>query len=470
MISTRNTKRDIQNESTTKRLEDIIFINRIVDKTETMDDGTSESVCSGVSIKTNEPPCNVINRILRAMKEQKSQVKTQNCGMIALESYTHDTDGTVNEANIADIIRLGGKQLIEKAMNEHLANIELSSQGCILLGSLAHSQDSDHIEKIFNHSVVHAIVQAMTSHSDSYKVQEKGCIVLAKLASKQKNYTNLIVNAGGVKVIADAMQMYGDYKVIQERGCYALGRLAYSKDISSDENEYNIVKVIKTNGLDLITMAMKKHETKASVQESGCLALGRLAYAKDQQTLAEIVNSSAVEMVIKSLFDHVVNTEVVYRGLGALITLSKCPENKRSIVRSKGVMAIIKALESHVEKYKYDDKIPEYGLWALSVLANDQKEIKGQIEEAKGIELIIAIMADHRDKYNVQKRGCVLLDRLSTHHNGRKDKMIKAIGMAMKHHERDPEVNSCALLALAKLNRAKSKRTILIVGKQNVLE
>jgi hypothetical protein len=84
------------------------------------------------------------------------------------------------------------------------------------------------------------------------------------------NQVAIGAGVGGIEYVLAAMRRYPDGAGVQESGCGALGNLAFT-------NAANLAAIAAAGGIDVVVAAMRRHADAAGVQEHGCAALWNLA-------------------------------------------------------------------------------------------------------------------------------------------------------------------------------------------------
>jgi hypothetical protein len=130
------------------------------------------------------------------------------------------------------------------------------------------------------------------------------------------------------------------------------------------------------------------------------------------------------------------------------------PQNRSSITRFGGLLAILRAMEVNLNH----DRIQMAACTALEKLALDA-DTQVAIGEVGGISAVVGAMRTHVDNDGVQQAGCAALVNISHHHGTENDDhleisadgAIQALCTSMMRHADNVEIQANAFGALANL-------------------
>ena len=140
------------------------------------------------------------------------------------------------------------------------------------------------------------------------------------------------------------------------------------------------------------------------------------------------------------------DSELQYMAINVLLRLAENSDNKLKIEEAGGINSIVAAMLSHKE----DSELLYIACAALHVLA-DHVDNKLKIEAAGGINSIVMAMVSHKEDGRLQHAACSALHKLTSHDDTlvcgvsiEKAGGVSAILMAMEQYKEDATIQEVA--------------------------
>lgn len=237
-----------------------------------------------------------------------------------------------------------------------------------------------------------------------------GLLALGNLTALDLESHKQFRGSQGVGLLTEAMRTFQDHAGIQEKGCYALACVGASYPTKSK-------KIFKDTGaLKVVIQALSSVQTDLSheaVIKQACAALGAMcsscpanaAYAGKQDALSYLV--TAFERFRKAARDDGGKRSEMRLVCKAFMDLL-CHDDNRKLAGSKGGSTMmLKALRI----FRLD---PDFVLKGISTLSEFCRHGPNgsQIVQADGIDDIVASMERFRTSEAIQRDGCRVLTRL----------------------------------------------------------
>ena len=182
-----------------------------------------------------------------------------------------------------------------------------------------------------------------------------------------------------VDTVVGSMQSSRDDAFVQESGCIALGKVS---GLSAENRKMTAAK----GGIEATVLAMRRHRGCAQIQIRGCAALCNLTL-QDEKIMALAGEAGAIEAVVDALNAHSGNYQVQQHGCSALRNLTWEDRNAQRVGEA-GVRAVLKAVKNLKESTA---RVQEFACSALSNLAWVDK-IRRFIVASGGIAAVVQVL------------------------------------------------------------------------------
>lgn len=220
----------------------------------------------------------------------------------------------------------------------------------------------------------------------------------------------------GVCRVVEAMTKHRYAASVQESGCNALMKLALS------EHEECRRAIVTRGGIEAVLQAMEGHRDKSGIQQAGACALGNLAQ-RNAGASREIGKRGGVEAVLRVLRAALDtgSPRLVEKSLLALANLvSNSNDNRASVAASarcelSGITLAVKAMSEHAK----DAGVQSWGCAFLANVAGCEivpqvLDLHARVCSAGGIEAVLTAMRGHKKDASVQQRGCLMLANVTS--------------------------------------------------------
>jgi hypothetical protein len=188
---------------------------------------------------------------------------------------------------------------------------------------------------------------------------------------------------------------------MQERGCTALHYLAQG---TAREQKTASGKIVA----ERVVASMKRHASKAPVQENGCLAIWSLVLIPNNGK--EVVSAGAIGAVVAAMTRHLSDSDVQHNACIALKHLAKDNDsNQKAIATAGGIEALVAALNN---KNFTSAVVQEEACAAVAALACNNVPNRALLLAGGGRAAVEAAMLQHQSDFFVQKNGAVALKEL----------------------------------------------------------
>jgi hypothetical protein len=182
-------------------------------------------------------------------------------------------------------------------------------------------------------------------------------------------------------------------------------------------------------------------------------AINAVAEAAIQpESRSAIARAGGLLALIRAMEDHVNDVAIQIAACSALERLALDPENEIAIAEIGGVDAVLGAMMCHFKNAELHEAAWST-LWNLTCV-NSAEEMT--IDTAGGMQAIVSCMKQHINNPMVQKNACGALTNLCLHSEARLEALsdaggFVAISSALQKHFKNPEVRKQASFALTSL-------------------
>nr|CCC90947.1 conserved hypothetical protein [Trypanosoma congolense IL3000] len=382
--------------------------------------------------------------ILQAMRHGKS-ARLQDNGCLALGTMCWNSDLK------ADVIRLGGVQMIMKALEAHYTSSGLVKNACRALAQIAFNCEA-YRDDMHASGVIPLIMKGMAEHPTFDRVQMHGCVALSYLSWNNEPNSAQIISNNGYAVIISAMRNHSHNAEVQEHASRALANIGGT---FSDE---------LAPALELIVGAMRRHEHVCEVQEETCRAIVTLSLisASYKDKLFEL---GAAECVIAAMRNFPSIQVVQQEACNALAHLAyEHPKLNNAVTELKGVEFLLKAMKAYVNV----PKIQLNACGGLSALAFDNTIAQKQIYDLGGVACIIRAM-ENFERLRMLELGCSVLGTLAWNSEIKESVAVVAIPeilKSMRVHHASPllQKSTCRAISQFAFNSESNRKLLAESG------
>lgn len=375
------------------------------------------------------------------------------------------------------IERDGGIESLLQVMEAHPADAQLQQLVCQILGQL--TLHADGLRKMTSSNVLpQQLVSVLKLHGADANIAGAACALLQTLALGPTLQAQLR-SVAGVEELLRVAKLHRQEAALQQTACGALVHLAADSDILAHvdnlaENlleamwahpkvlpvqavaahglarvvlhEGLVPKIKEGNGIEAILRAMIMHAGDAVLQEHLCAVLCRLASDPDCQW--KIVADGGLQHIICAMDAGPLGAaKMQARACAALHTLSSHPDNQIAIGTAGGIEVLVKVLAQHRDV----GEVQFWGVMNLEQLARIPDN-RVKILAANGITSIVRAMDAHRSDTELQYSACEVLRRLAETAEGQAQIVaaggIASIVAAMEAHSAAAslQVSACGAL------------------------
>ncbi|CAG9578247.1 conserved hypothetical protein [Leishmania major strain Friedlin] len=326
--------------------------------------------------------------ILDSMRRGK-KARLQENGCLAIGTMCWNSDLK------ADVVRLGGVQVIMKALEEHYTSSGLVKNACRALAQVAFNSEC-YRDEMSAKGVITFIIRGMAQHPNYDRAQMHGCVALSYLSWTNEDNAAQITANHGYKVVVDAMRNHPSNHEVQEHACRALANIS------------NVSLTDSLAALEQIVAAMRRHENISEVQEEACRAIVTLSLVSpsNKDRLYQLFGADAVIAAMKR-FPQI--QLVQQEACNALAHLAyEHTDLNRAVTRLGGVSLLLAAMRTH----KSSPKVQLNACGGLSALAFDNTVAQQQIFELGGVQCVTHAM-DNFERLRMLELGCSVLGTLA---------------------------------------------------------
>ncbi|KAG5497845.1 hypothetical protein GH5_02636 [Leishmania sp. Ghana 2012 LV757] len=326
--------------------------------------------------------------ILDSMRRGK-KARLQENGCLAVGTMCWNSDLK------ADVVRLGGVQVIMKALEEHYTSPGLVKNACRALAQVAFNCER-YRDEMSAKGAIPLIIRGMAQHPNYDRAQMHGCVALSYLSWTNEDNAAQITANNGYRVVVDAMRNHPNNHEVQEHACRALANIS------------NVSLTDSAAALEQIVAAMRRHENISEVQEEACRAIVTLSLVSpsNKDRLYQLFGADAVIAAMKR-FPQI--QLVQQEACNALAHLAyEHGDLNRAVTRLGGVSVLLTAMRTH----KSSPKVQLNACGGLSALAFDNTVAQQQIFELGGVRCVIHAM-DNFERLRMLELGCSVLGTLA---------------------------------------------------------
>lgn len=289
------------------------------------------------------------------------------------------------------IVDLDGITTILTFIKCQTSNANLQYEALQILRSLGGSSGAS--EAFVDAGGVPILTSLMLENLDKNLIVGGVLLAFGSLTQNSQVVADALATEGGLVAIVKAMARYFDDVYLQTFACLAISACASVEDTS------HVLHVLRSipNMVGCIVSAMRKHTGDEAFQACGCNTLQHLAFSV--KMCVDFVRSGGLLLLVSAMErfpDH------VDLQASAIITIGNTAEaeiaaksNKmalpvdllESVNMSGAVPAIVHILSKHLD----DDMLAHDAIHCLRVLAENNRNMKKQIESNGGVKILASI-------------------------------------------------------------------------------
>jgi hypothetical protein len=195
-----------------------------------------------------------------------------------------------------------------------------------------HSFDSDIVETSFESSEADArrFVQAMVNELLSYEDPSEALrIIRQSFKTSREEYARLFLEVGGPLALTQCLADRLKFKNVQLRGYDVLHQLLKLDGFGDVLGDLGAVEIV--------AQGIQAHPSSETLARDGCHALFELM-AKSQANIDRFIDVNGIQVVVRAMETHAVETSVAYR---ACQVLQQCTTNYKTSMLQNGVASAL---------------------------------------------------------------------------------------------------------------------------------
>jgi hypothetical protein len=335
-----------------------------------------------------------MKRVVDAMIDHRTSLALQKSGLVALLELTQTNIGRTA------IVAAKGAECVCWSMKEFASSIAVQIHGATLLCNMAYGSPETK-KRIGKIGGIDAIVDSMKAHPSDSTLQQRCCMALQTLTCDIRVNQWITGRALGIEAILNALRSFPEEASVLFHGCAALC------NVCADEPD-NRSRSADSGALELTISLLKGNVSQSDFVEHGLLFLRNMV-TEDKAAQLRIGNEDGVHVVLGCLSEHLGSTTITEYGCSVLRYLFFVEQNRLRVRDHGGMNIFVRVLW---ESGKYCD-VAESALYAVGNAIFDIPANKSSFARHGGIPALIAVMALHLDKVNIQEHGCRALRNLS---------------------------------------------------------
>eukprot|EP00753_Platysulcus_tardus_P019234 PLAT7076.7.p1 GENE.PLAT7076.7~~PLAT7076.7.p1 ORF type:complete len:1902 (+),score=1256.63 PLAT7076.7:424-5706(+) len=317
------------------------------------------------------------------------------------------------------IVRGGGVELVQAAVNAHLATaIRLCQLSCECLGNLAFASEgvAAYLVKVGTISLAERV---MNAHASNVDVLSRIMAMISNIIYGNDEHRLAVTEACGDEIV-QALRDHGDNRAFFLNVLRCLGNLAYNEDnlptLVGEGASGAIVQALRTHwweeeevmvtALAVIANLAADSAPCKCVCERGAV---RHAVRSGEDTLLVMQQEGTVQAVVQAIKAFEFNSAVLVGGVDALSNLSADPFNAEIMTRAKGLDMVLGAIESH----DWDAELMESAMKLLEVLVSLSPKYADMVVEMGGLDRVLTCMASQPTAVDVLEPALAVLSRIA---------------------------------------------------------
>ena len=204
-----------------------------------------------------------------------------------------------------------------------------------------YSQSSHASQGSFHSNVSHATYNSFVQHGQNYGLnnsmnsgnQEYNPVIENILVQLQDDSINF-------EYVLQAMSQFPSHALIQENGCAILWVQTYNAEICR--------ALTNVGGVNMLLEAMRNHPHVARLQRAACEALRNMCVLPLNRQI--LLSQGGITILVETMQRHSDDAQIQRSGCTALASVAEGGmEYKIGVAESGGILAVMKAVESHPE-------------------------------------------------------------------------------------------------------------------------
>nr|XP_057923235.1 armadillo repeat-containing protein 6 [Doryrhamphus excisus] len=252
-----------------------------------------------------------------------------------------------HEQNRQDLVKAGVLPLMTDAVKQHIGCAEVVKEASAALRVMTFDDDvrvtfghaHEHAKSIvLEHNGLKVLIESAKAHNDNISVLSELCATLSRLAVRNE-FCQDICDLGGLKLIMTLLADSYESPELVRQVLSAIRAIAGNDDVKD--------AVVKAGGVQLIVIAMNRHQSNSSVCEQGCACLSVLALRKPNNCKV-IMEEGGALAAVQAMKAHTDAVNVQKQACMLLRNLVSRQPNYSQLILDMGVEALIaQALRNH---------------------------------------------------------------------------------------------------------------------------
>eukprot|EP00960_Hanusia_phi_P039189 753790-Hanusia_phi.AAC.14 len=374
----------------------------------------------------------LIEVVVKGMKKHWNHQGIQYAGCRLLDAIAIDGDIAIR------IKDAGGIEAVVMALKTFIMDWGIQFSGFEALSSMVIVREVKLAAA--SAGVIETVVAGMEEYEPARIVQNAACLVLFGLAEIEDNRAK-IGRSGAIGAIMSGMAAHEHEHDVQENALRALTCIADCKE--------NREIAIRDGIIEVTVLAMENHE-RVEIQALGCRVLKLLIMVPEDPVAARRTGlAGGIEAVVAAMSKDEDSDELINEGLEVLKFLFLESRNQTDWEGN-----VIQMVVDSMQRFLDDESIQENGCSILRSLTLN-KENRRAVVDSHGIEALLAAMTEWDDNEEIQVIGCDALCNLAQEAEY-KNAVVKMGGL------------SVALTATRTFQRESSRSLATILTNSNI--
>uniref|UniRef100_A0A7S3E814 Armadillo repeat-containing domain-containing protein n=1 Tax=Rhodosorus marinus TaxID=101924 RepID=A0A7S3E814_9RHOD len=351
-----------------------------------------------------------------------------------------------------------------------------------------------------------AVLAVMNRHfTSNVTVLERSTLALSKLTAASLDVKLRIAAAGGLRILAEVLKVHGDSQALVRTSAHAIRNLTLncpenvllSKQLgipkllllrTSGASEATRIQLLLTlghitrcdeelqkqfgNDVDYcvpIAKIVKDAPDSEKLSELSVEMLSVVANGRNEEILNMLGESAFISVLLKRQDQFSDNVNLNYQVCKVLRGMAFTRVNRELLRRQGGIGKTIEVMHN----FSHEVDVVEQCLCVLSNACYRSVENQECLGKSSGIQETLRAMEIHRDKVQIQDRGCRALRNFadSCEYNIRLEGTagaVEGLVLAMLSFPESQEVNEQAVAAL--LNITKHEKNFLVMVEKDVVD
>lgn len=259
---------------------------------------------------------------------------------------------SMTQNNVGWIGANGGCEAVNAALSKHLKdNPSVTRNACRAVGSLAYKDEGNQQRFRLSGTCANVVI-ALRTHAVDALVAEYACRAIFQLSADVGNVSEF-AKTNVCKLVVAVLQAHAEESGVVSQACLAISGLAV-KNKTDKVHRKNTDKLVKSNAIENIIVALRKFPKHASVQRAGAMAIASLARLDDNRQ--RLGDAGACELLVTSLQTHGGEDNVAEKLAIAIDALSQNNEVNLHKFALSGVTEVLLSslhVDFHFNHYNY---------------------------------------------------------------------------------------------------------------------